>query len=67
MSLVIELESHKFERLHLEKVGEFWFAQFAIDGKKYPPFYEPVSNTAEMKEEDFLDHLKLQSLSMISV
>jgi hypothetical protein len=63
--LAQELQEHTFEILKLEPCGEMWLAQFAIDGRKYPPFYEPKSNVAEMKQREFLDHMKSQSLGMM--
>jgi hypothetical protein len=59
-----ELEGHKFEMLQLTKVGEMWLGKFAVDGKAYPPFFEPHSNVVEMDEETFLQHMKSQALTM---
>jgi len=61
----LEIEGHKFEILKLESVGEHWFAQFAVDNRKYPPFYEPKVNTHGMKEQEFLRHMQAQSLTMM--
>lgn len=61
----LEIEGHKFEVIKLERAGEHWFAQFAIDGKKYQPFYEPASNVHGMREPEFLRHMMAQSLTMI--
>lgn len=59
-----ELEGHSFEILKLDKVSEHWLAQFAVDGKPYPPFFEPHHNVVELNEEEFLDHMKSQALTM---
>ena len=61
-----ELAGHRFEIMRLESVGEMWYAQFAVDGKPYPAFFEPKSNVHEMPEEDFLAYMKCQSLTMVS-
>ncbi len=50
--------------VHLDKEGECWRAQFAVDGKLYPPFFEPHGNVVHMREEEFLDHMKSQALTM---
>ena len=47
-------------------MGEMWFAQFAVDGKPYPAFYEPKSNVYHMPEDEFLAYMKCQSLTMMS-
>lgn len=59
-----ELQGHSFERIHLEKRGECWLAQYAVDGKLYPPFFEPHENVAELSEEEFFDYMKSQALTM---
>ena len=59
-----ELEGHTFERITLEKVSDYWLAQYAVDGKLYPPFFEPHHNVAELNEEEFFDHMKAQALTM---
>ena len=59
-----ELEGHTFERLQLRKVGEMWLGQYAVDGKPYPPFFEPHSNVVDMDEDTFLSHMKSQALTM---
>ena len=59
-----ELEGHSFEILKLEKPSEHWLVQFAVDGKPYPPFFEPHHNVADLKEEEFLSHMKSQALTM---
>lgn len=58
----LETSGHKFELIRLERVGEYWLVQFAIDGKKYDPFHEPHSNVRNMNHEQFMLHLKAQSL-----
>ena len=63
----LETAGHRFERLRLERVGENWLVQFAIDGRKYPPFYEPHSNVQHMKEQEFLRHLEAQSLTAMQL
>ena len=60
-----ELAGHTFEILRLEQTGEMWFAQFAVDGKPYPAFFEPKANVHHMPEPDFLDYMKCQSLTMM--
>jgi hypothetical protein len=60
-----ELSGHTFELLGLERRGEFWLAQFAVDGRKYEPFYDPYVNSLEMDESAFMSHLKSQSLGMV--
>lgn len=59
-----ELVGHRFEILHLDKTGECWLAQFAVDGKLYPPFYEPHANVVDLNEDDFLNHMRSQALTM---
>jgi hypothetical protein len=59
-----ELEGHRFEMLHLEPRGEHWLAQFAVDGRPYPPFFEPKQNVEGFDEQTFLDHMKSQALTM---
>jgi hypothetical protein len=61
----VDIQGHQFEILTLRREGEMWLAQFAIDGRKYPAFYEPYSNTVEMREEEFLPYMKSQSLAMM--
>jgi len=63
----LETAGHRFELLKLEKAGENWFVQFAIDGRKYPPFYEPHVNVRNLSEREFLQHLQAQSLTMIGL
>lgn len=58
----LEIAGHRFELIRLEKVGEYWLVQFAIDGKKRDPFHEPHSNVEHMSREQFMTHLKAQSL-----
>jgi hypothetical protein len=60
-----EVLGHKFEIIRLVSVGDHWFAQFAVDGRKYPPFYEPKANVTGMSEREFLTHLQAQSLTMM--
>jgi len=60
-----ELAQHTFEILKLDRRGENWLAQFAVDGVPYPPFYEPHSNVVELSNEDFLDHMKASALTMV--
>lgn len=59
-----ELTGHHFEILYLGRRGEMWLAQFAVDGKPYPPFFEPHANVVDMEEPLFLDHMKSQALTM---
>lgn len=59
-----ELAGHTFEIMALHKVGECWLAQFAVDGKPYPPFFEPHHNVIEKNEDEFLDHMRSQALTM---
>lgn len=61
-----ELAGHQFELLRLEQMGEMWYAQFAIDGRPYPAFFEPKQNVHHMTEEDFLAYMKCQSLTMVT-
>lgn len=61
----VECDGHKFEFIKLQRAGDHWLAQVAVDGKKYPPFYEPISNVYEMKEQEFLRHMQAQSLTMM--
>lgn len=61
----LETADHQFEIIKLTRAGEHWLAQFAIDGHKYPPFYEPVSNVIGMNEREFLRHMQAQSLTMV--
>jgi len=63
----LETSGHRFELLELKKVGENWLVQFAIDGRKYPPFYEPHVNVHGLGEQEFLKHLQAQSLTMIGL
>lgn len=60
-----EIAGHRFEILRLESMGDQWLAQFAVDGKPYPAFFEPKSNVHHMPEDDFLAYLKCQSLTMM--
>lgn len=60
-----ELEGHQFEILKLSREGENWLAQFAIDGIPFPPFYEPHCNVIEMKQDEFIDHMKSQALTVV--
>lgn len=60
----LETASHSFEILLLRKEGEWWHAQFAIDGVKCPDFFEPAFNVEGLREEDFLRYMKAQSLAM---
>jgi hypothetical protein len=64
MSYYPELIGHKFEMLRLVKDGECWLAQFAVDGRPYPPFFEPHGNVVDMTEDQFLDHMRSQALTM---
>lgn len=59
-----ELVGHRFEIIHLDKVGDCWLAQFAVDNKLYPPFYEPHHNVVDLDEEGFLNHMRSQALTM---
>jgi len=61
-----ELAGHRFEILRLESIGEMWYAQFAVDGKPYPAFFEPKSNVHYMREDEFLAYMKSQSLTMMA-
>jgi hypothetical protein len=59
-----ELQGHTFERVRLEKVSDYWLAQFAVDNKLYPPFFEPHHNVADLNEDQFLQHMQAQALTM---
>jgi len=60
-----EASRHSFEILQLEKAPNgCWLAQFAIDGKSYPSFYEPCENVYEMSTEEFIAYMQLQALTM---
>lgn len=61
-----ELAGHRFELLRLESMGEMWYAQFAVDGRPYPAFFEPKSNVHHMPEDEFLAYMKCQSLTMVA-
>jgi hypothetical protein len=61
-----ELSGHHFEILRLENMGEMWYAQFAVDGRAYPAFFEPKSNVHHMLEPEFLAYMKCQSLTMMA-
>ena len=61
-----ELAGHRFEIRHLEKIGEQWYAKFAIDGRDYPAFFEPEENVHHMREPEFLDYMRSQALTMMS-
>jgi hypothetical protein len=61
-----EIVGHRFEILRLESMGEMWYAQFAVDGRPYPAFFEPKSNVDAMKEDEFLAYMKCQSLTMVA-
>lgn len=61
-----ELAGHRFEILRLEAMGEMWYAQFAVDGRPYPAFFEPKQNVHHLSEEDFLAYMKCQSLTMVT-
>lgn len=63
----LETAGHRFELLKLERTGENWLVQFAIDGRKYPPFYEPHVNVINLREQEFMRHLQAQSLTMIGL
>ena len=52
--------------MRLESMGEMWYAQFAVDGRPYPAFFEPKSNVHSMKEDEFLAYMKCQSLTMVA-
>jgi hypothetical protein len=60
----VELQGHTFEFVKLEKVNDLYLTQVAIDGKLYPSFYEPAQNCEGMKEVEFLNYLRAQSLGM---
>jgi hypothetical protein len=60
-----EIQGHSFEIISLKRAGDHWLAQFAVDGRKYPPFYEPASNVIGMTEQEFLRHMKAQSITMM--
>jgi hypothetical protein len=60
-----ELDGHNFELLVLRRDGEQWLAQFAVDGRKYPSFFEPHCNVAHLDEPSFHAHLKSQALNMM--
>jgi hypothetical protein len=61
-----EIVGHRFEIMRLESMGEMWFAQFAVDGRPYPAFFEPKSNVHQMAEDEFLAYMKCQALTMVS-
>jgi len=61
-----EIAGHRFEIMRLEQMGDFWLAQFAVDGRPYPSFFEPKSNVHHMREEEFLAYMKCQSLTMVA-
>ena len=63
----LEIAGHRFELIRLEKSGDNWLVQFAIDGRKYPAFYEPHSNVAKMDRHQFLRHLQAQSLTSMQM
>jgi hypothetical protein len=58
----LEVASHTFERLVLEKFLDCWRVQFAIDGVKHELFHEPAANVDGMTAEEFLTYIKAQSL-----
>jgi len=59
-----ELSQHVFEILYMDKASNgCWLAQYAIDGKKYRPFYEPCVNVHAMNTEEFEEYMKLQALT----
>ena len=60
-----ELAGHHFELMRLEAMGEMWYAQFAVDGRPYPAFFEPKSNVHHMREDEFLAYLKTQAITMM--
>ena len=60
-----ELAGHRFELMRLESMGEMWYAQFAVDGRPYPAFFEPKSNVHHMREDEFLAYLKTQAITMM--
>jgi len=59
----LETAGHRFELITLRKEGENWLAQFAIDGQKYPAFYEPHANVCNLKDREFMQHLQAQALT----
>lgn len=60
-----ELEGHVFEIIRLNKVGENWEVRFAVDGIPYPVFCEPHCNVARLKDDEFMDYMKSQALTMV--
>lgn len=50
--------------MKLEPVNDLFLTQWAIDGVPYPSFYEPKENCEGMKEAEFLNYLRSQSLGM---
>lgn len=50
------------ELVALDKVQDCWRVTAAVDGVKYPPFYEPVTNVEHLGEDDLMQHLKEQAV-----
>ena len=58
-----DLSDHIFERMKLQRHGDHWLVQFAVDGVPYPAFIEPHSNVVDYTEEEFLQYLAGQALT----
>jgi len=65
LSESLEISGHQFEILDLRREGENWLARFAVDGRPYPPFFEPHVNVLQMNNDEFLTHMKSQALSVV--
>jgi len=62
----LELNGHVIERVGgIVRVGEYWKAQFAIDGQLYPPFFEHASHVEGLGQDALYRHLQAQSLTLI--
>ena len=61
-----EIAGHRFEMIRLERLGEMWYVQWAVDGRLYPAFFEPHNNVSHMPESEFLAYMKCQSLTMMA-
>jgi hypothetical protein len=59
-----DLSGHTFERMKLQRHGDHWLVQFAVDGVSYPAFIEPHQNLVECStEQEFLAYLEGQALT----
>ena len=51
------------ELLALNRVGDLWRVDAAVDGVKLPqPFYEPVGNVVDLDEAALMAYLKEQAI-----